>query len=485
MNMPENPESMQLQSRAKRRQSLDMLSRVADVMDSPTPAIYSLADLIMTSLASKSQQTVATTLRLVSTILRKHYPYSMHTLLKTIPVSSSFPTRTIGAHNVEMGMLFQMVAALTGEGRDSAQTYGDHLKDCQGLLESHPCTTKFLGLRGNIFGGTGSSGGEDKLARMHMHTLSPHDPFVRRLVDLLSAFFSNTVETNLVLTCVIVDLAAPAYMRPEGWLYFDPAHYEFPEDLESDNEDDELDTMEEELAAILGDTTLRSTEDLFAEKDRRRLREIKLARRHPRLQRRYAPPIIETLQDLVAQVAAYRKDIPDLDDKLMERRRAFEFTDEINDALASTQTSQPPPPPKQPPPSFSMPMLDPFSARNLILGPDAARGRSQFLSPTPSSRGVSPAMDPNSPFENHIADTTTRRIKVLMPGQKGLHRPPPPESEDGRGEDAPEAAETPPTRTSQQQQGEFTLSHLLTNIMILQVMLSFCWTGVLEGRQCC
>ena len=460
---------MQVQSRAKRRQSLDMLSRAADVMDSPTPAIYSLADLIMTSLASKSQQTVATTLRLVSTILRKHYPYSMHTLLKTVPVSISSPARTIGAHNAEMEMLFQMVAALAGDGRDSAQTYDHHLKDCQGLLESHPCTAKFLGLRGNV-GGCGNSSDEDTLTWVHMHTLSPQDPFLRNLVDLLSSFFSNTVETNLVLTCVIVDLAAPAYMRLEGWLYFDPAHYEFPEDLDSDNEDDELDTMEEELAAILGDTTLLSTKDLFAEKDRRRIREIKLARRHPRLRPRHAPPIIEALQNLVAQIAAYRKDIPDLDDKLMERRRAFEFTDEINDALASTQTPQSLPPPKQPPPSPA-PMLDPFSARNLILGPDAVRGRSQFLSPPPSSRGVSPATDPNSPFENHIADTTTRRIKVLMPGQKGLHLPPPPESEDGKGgEDTPEVHNTLPTaRIAGRQQGEFTLSHLLTNIMILQV----------------
>jgi len=116
-------------------------------------------------------------------------------------------------------------------------------------------------------------------------------------------------------------------------------------------------------------------------------------------------------------------------------------------------------------------MLDPFSARNLILGPDAVRGRSQFLSPPPSSRGVSPATDPNSPIENHIADTTTRRIKVLMPGQKGLHLPPPPESEDGKGgEDTPEVHNTLPTaRIAGRQQGEFTLSHLLTNIMILQV----------------
>jgi hypothetical protein len=471
MNIPENLEPTPPQQRAKRRQSLDLLSKAADIMDNPTPAIYSLADLIMTSLASRSQQTVATTLRLASTILRRHYPYSMHTLLKTLPVASSAPTRTIGAHNAEMEMLFQMVADLTGEGRDATQGYGDHLKDCQALLESHPCTTKFLGLRGSAGAtGGGGGGGEDKLARMHIHTLSPHDPFLGLLVNLLSAFFSNTVETNLVLTCVIIDLAACAYMRPEGWLYFDPETYEFPDEADSDAEEEyELDEMADELAEILGETTLSETDDSFAERDRRRLREIKRARRQPDLSRSgiRPPPIIAALQDLVAQIAAYRKDIPDLDDKLMERRRAFEFTDEINDALQSSS--------KQQTTTTTTPniYLDPFSPRSLVRpSVEKRESRSQFTSGEPRPRAISPAVDPAGPFGDHVADTTQRRIKVLMPGQKGLHMPPPPEDSASIKSSDTETPTRPVTRGSGAAAAageEFTLSHLLTNIMILQV----------------
>jgi hypothetical protein len=433
MNLPERPESPQ--SRAKRRQSLDLLSKAADVVDSPTPAIYSLADLIMTSLQSKSQQTVSATLRLVSTILRKHYQYSMHTLLKTVPVPSNTPTRTIGAHLAEMEMLFQMASDLTGHDKNSSASYDDHIKDCQNLLEGHPCTTKFLGLR---ISSTTSDGrpADDKLSMMHLHTLLPNDPFLRHITDLFSSFFSNTVETNLVLTSVLIDLAACAYMRPEGWLFHHPDTYAYPEDSESDAEEDELESMENELAAILGDSVY-APPDSF-ESDRRRVREIMRARRHPEFTS--APPVMEVLQSLVSQVADYRKEVPDLDDKLMERRRAFEFTEELSEAVSD---------------KFRNP-LDAFTARNLVR-PTTAKS----LRPRGLSRVTQPEA-PSSPFENHIADTTHRRLKVLVPG---LHKPPPKEDEDG---DAMAALMGRPRKESRVQ-GEVSLSHLLTNIMILQV----------------
>ena len=471
MNLPEKPEKIPSPSRAKRRQSLDMLSKAADVVDSPTPAIYSLADLIMTSLSSKSQQTVSATLRLVSTILRKHYPYSMHTLLKTTPVLSRVPARTIGAHNEEMDLLFRMASDLTGQDKNVAQSYEDHIKDCQVLLESHPCTTKFLGLKPATT--AISNGSDDKLAQMHLHTLSPHDPLLRHLVDLLSKFFFNTVETNLVLTCVIVDLAACSYMRPEGWLFYDPAAYEFPGESDSELEgEDGLDSMKDELAEILKDSVFTPEPDLVAERDRRRARDATRARRRPRL--RKPPPVIEALQSLVSQVETYRKAIPELDDKLMVRRRAFEFTDEISEAVSSSQAAQhsPPPPPPPPPPS----------------GPSPPPPRSPLLPPRHPARPAtarsssSGGLDLVSMFENHVADTTQRTIKWMMPGQRVLHLPPPPESgeEGSTREGSVRSSGTADADVGDMHRnmlkgnagGEFTLSHLLTNIMILQVRIS-------------
>ncbi|KAI5779729.1 Retinoic acid induced 16-like protein-domain-containing protein, partial [Geopyxis carbonaria] len=464
MNLPEKPvlESPTI-SMVKRRQSLDLLSQVAKAsseIENPTPAIYNLVDLIMTSLGSKSQQTVSATLRLVSTILRKHYPYSMNTLLKIAPVSSSAPARTIGAHEEELDILFTMVTDLSEE-NNAAQSYEDHLKDCAVLLESHPCSARLLDLKKTFELAGKSSASQDQLARMHMHTISPHDPLLRNLIDLLATFFSNTVETNLVLTCVIIDLAACAWMRPEGWLYFDPATYEFSDDSDSDVDDDaELDEMADELAAILDDSPAFTPPDaISADKERRRQRAIALARRRPRLSR--PPPVIDALQHLVAQARAYRADIPDLDAKLAERRRAFSVTDELNDALLSGPISAaaPPPPPR----------LDAFSPANLVRplsrqdSPTARLGRSLMGSPAPSPmRGVSPHA---SPFGSHIADTAQRRIKILHPGQKGLHRPPPPEESSREGSVKSAGGEEAPAAV---RGAEFSLSHLLTNIMILQ-----------------
>lgn len=147
MNLPEKPlQVLTPKLKAKRRQSIDMLSRAASLEDNPTPAIYSLADLILTSLGSKSQETASSTLRLVSTILRKHYPYAVGTLLKTTPLPSTSPARTIGAYNAEVDLLFNLVTDISPD-NSAALTYEGHLRDILMLLEAHPCSARLLGLK--------------------------------------------------------------------------------------------------------------------------------------------------------------------------------------------------------------------------------------------------------------------------------------------------------------------------------------------------
>jgi len=308
-----------------------------------------------------------------------------------------------------------------------------------------------------------------------MHTLQHSDPLLRN--------------------CVIIDLATCGWMRPEGWLLFDPEAYEYDSPEDSDEEErDELEGMEDELVEIMGDTTTVDNEDeILAEKERQRVRELKRARRQPNMTK--TPPVIQTLQSLVEQIQVYRKEISDLDDKLAERRHAFEFTDELNEALASsplTSTGRTPQQQQQQQPSSFMknPMLESISARNLARPSSATPSRSAgFSTPTRASRGtgrnvmnsatpvrgISPAPNSasSSPFGTHVADTTQRRIKVLQPGQKKLHLPPPPESESREGSIRGDTPTPTPPRDGEDGDGkaverEFTLSHLLTNIMILQ-----------------
>lgn len=476
---PTSPPS-QSPAMARRRRSLDLLSKVAAMDDKPTPDLFNLVDLVLTSLRSRSQQTVSATLRLVSTILRKHHPYSVSTLLKVIPVPGDALVRTIGAHNKEIELLFSLVGDIS-EDKDVSESYGEHLKDNLVLLESHPCSSKLLALKN-------SNGHVDddanprwaKLMDMHTHTIHPNDPLLKNVIDLLNMFFSNTVETNLILTAVIVDLATCSWMRLEGWLLFDPDSYEFEGGDDSD-EDDELEDIENELAEIMG-------EDIFTRKERKRIISLKKANRAPRFTNN--PPILEALQGLVGQIRAYRREIPDLNDKIAERKRAFQFTDELNEALLSSPLSSPPILPVP----IRNPKLDSISPRNLVRPSSAAStstsrqrqlsGGSGSLTPTArssrlpaqitsasSSRGISPAAvaagSPNSPFNSHVADTTMRRIKVLQPGQAGLHLPPPPEGESREGSVRSDAGTA--IIVTLGEEGDFTLSHLLTNIMILQV----------------
>src|SRR5690606_28718721 len=127
---------------ARRRKSLDLLTMASKDDEKSTPELFSLVDLVVTSLRSSSHQTVGATLRLISTILRKHHPYAISTLLKVTPLESDAPRRTIGAHNKEMEFLFSLVNDV-GDFNISA-AFEAHLKDAIMLLESHPCTLEAL-----------------------------------------------------------------------------------------------------------------------------------------------------------------------------------------------------------------------------------------------------------------------------------------------------------------------------------------------------
>ncbi|TGZ85225.1 hypothetical protein EX30DRAFT_314191 [Ascodesmis nigricans] len=485
MNLPEKPLQVLSPSlKAKRRQSIDMLSRAASLEDNPTPAIYSLADLILTTLGSKSPQTASSTLRLISTVLRKHYPYAMSTLLKTTPLSNTAPARTIGAYNTEIDLFFSLVTDIAVE-NSAALTYEGHLRDILTLLESHPCSARLLGLKPSASAPAPALSVNDPMSRMHIHTIAPHDPLLQGLLDILSSFFSNPVETNLVLTAAIIDLGACAWMRPEGWLYFDPNSYIFsssenPHDAadssgdSTSDDDDDLSDMEDELAEILAGTittNVDSREDIFAIKSRHRQSALRRSRLRPDLEASPPPPIVSILRALTQQVQDFRREIADFDERLSEHRNNFEVTDSLSEALNS-------PPPSFPPGSSSAGTaprkIDPFNALSLVTRP---------MSRGPSSTGASTTM--GAPVRRPRAVTTGRDEVMLAPPpvktpRKGIHLPPPPEDDEDEDERKDEGgdeeerayreqARADRKKLEREQEGrKVTLRHVLTNVMILQ-----------------
>ncbi|KAI9702435.1 MAG: hypothetical protein M1836_000915 [Candelina mexicana] len=503
-----------------RRKTLDLLTNFPDMANKPSPSLFSLVDLIISSMRSKSQQTVTATLKLVSVILRRHHGYAVATLLQTLNAVSPDPQRTIGAHNKEMEVLFSLVSTIDGE-TDIDRSYESHLKDNLNLIETHPCSAHLIVMdTGNKLFSQGNSTSSDLTAeakKVSLLSLKPEDPFLQTLLQAMQRFFVNTVEMNLCLTETIIDLAACGHMRLEGWLVVDPARYVYHNGEYEDGHDHEQ-QLDDEIAAITN-KSVDSTEAL----ERRQIDALKQARREPSWAHEHTPPILAVLQSLTDQICTYRFEIPDLDIYLTERRQIFQASDGLTEALASAppsvnrSTQQP----KKPPASIiaakstslRIPTLS--SVTQHMFSPSVSRsssplrGRQQRVSaldgriPTPSSTRrpgqhsltgspvssqrsrIAGSLSPSRRLESAPPKNNSADPKVLM--QKVKVRSAPVHE---RG-DASEISNNGPTEGTAgavndqtsidsgftearidgicaEEKAEVSVSHLLTNIIILQ-----------------
>ena len=319
-------------SAARKRKSMDLATMMQGFQaeDAATPALFNLVDLIQGSLRSSSEQTISVTLQLVSVILRRHHRYAVTTLLWTSQVLSEGSQRTIGAHDLEMDFLLVLAGNIGGDDNFD-EVYENHLKDCMGILESHPCsisliapksavgTSKFTGSQASIPGAPRD---------IRSHTLRPEDPMLKTLLGILATFFTNSIEANLCLTGAIVDLASCGFMRIDGWLLPDPTRYVYDED-----------EAEAENPYFIG------LGDPIEVQERAQLQDLKKARRTPKWDENKIPDLLKQLKTLVDQVSAYRTEIPRFDELLQQRREAFQ--------TASSATSTPIPIRQAPPPRSS------------------------------------------------------------------------------------------------------------------------------------
>ncbi|KAK6501691.1 hypothetical protein TWF481_009517 [Arthrobotrys musiformis] len=341
-------------SMAKRKEALDMLSQISEADSTPTPDLYSLVDLILTGLRSKSQPTIASTLRLVSAMIRKFHPYVAISVLKTTPVAASPKSRTVGMLNHELELLSSFIARISDEDEEDP-TYEAYVSDMSVLVETHPCSVHVLAAK---------LGQRNQAVPTHVcapsiseHIVRPDDPVLVACMRLLESFFGNTVETNLMLTSLLIDMASCCNVSLEKWLLMDASMYhnesanhglydeeeeeeeeggENPFDGESSfgrpiNSDFEISDSEEEDE----DSDDEKEEDFISN----HLRKILAARKPPQ-------PIDDTsffkiLRSLVELVEKYRSQVPNLDIRLFERKHAFKFTESLNEALLNTNALQP------------------------------------------------------------------------------------------------------------------------------------------------
>lgn len=452
----------------RRRESLMLLSGPIAEDDSMTPSLFNLVDLILQSAESRNPQTVIAALKLTTVLLGKNHGHALGSLVKVTNIHHVEPHRTVGSLNAELQTYISLAIDLGGE-NGANEAYESHLKDKLSILESHSCSLKALALPSAALKSTGAFDSEDGPREVGPHHLIPEDPLFKSLLNLLLRFLTNDVETNLALTEAIISLGSCCQLRLEGWLSVNPSDYQF---VESDFD-----------------------ESAFTHEG---LRNMYRANRQPTWDSTAAPKLLACLQQLQSQVDALRADIQDWDEHITNRKDAFRFHEEMNEAMRSATPQKPPRPSTDAPPVGSWtPQLP---TRNTPATPSRSqtpRGRKEGLdlrgtptaSPAPSklgpgnlkaspSRGLSPLPAPQagkrqttlmSDVDANFAsvkrsDFLKRRIRFRRPAgadtvevMLSKYLPPP--------QDEGEAGTTP---EEQDDIREASLLHIVTNVVVLQ-----------------
>ncbi|KAK9478742.1 Retinoic acid induced 16-like protein-domain-containing protein [Lipomyces japonicus] len=280
---------------------------------------FSLARLLVKSLGSSSEQTVIAGVRLISSLVRNHYSHVVNTIFKVDQVNSSngrFESlRTpFTVYNWELEFLTALLVDDSGNsGEIKSQKYDSYLRDARVAVESH----RLLPVNADV----------TVTNRLFKHRISSNDEIWHGLLRLLARFFANSVELNLVVTKVMVELMSCGWLDLRAWMLTDLDNVEitrgkpaYDEDDEDGDEDEDEDVAQVELLDEYADD--RSEDEYWgtAATDRTvnvRVTEIGNGMR--------------VLAQLASKVDGYRNKIPGFDEKLAERRQLLNDNDDEHD----------------------------------------------------------------------------------------------------------------------------------------------------------
>ncbi|KAH9484289.1 Protein FAM160B1 [Psilocybe cubensis] len=363
-DMPPNS-SDDKRAKHRRRQSSAMLLLEMEAPESrketdyfTSMGRYTLKDLLIANLRSKSQPTATSALQLLHTLLKYHPQVAIEKILLVIPDSFatvfphpaivgslrpkvvdtsiteqdedeefrypgaedskdashdssifSQPATTYSTHEREMGLYLALVSRIDpSHNRDSdgfSTGYDHYLHDALMTIQSQPDYWRALE-------------NEDNAAPRFKHRLNVNDPILSLLLESLTTFFSNSPDFNVGLTGVLATLAIHPDRSMSGWILFasneDPFASPKPrysrDTLYDDGDDRSIDfEIEEKLA---NDTNYLPAASMD-EKSK--------------------PVIYTILQGLVNQLERYRQTVENFDKYLLERRQGLLFSENLSDAL--------------------------------------------------------------------------------------------------------------------------------------------------------
>lgn len=478
---------------ARRRKSQTLITNLARGQEKPMPDLFTLVDLILTSLQSHNQQTITATLRLVSVLLCSQHQYAVSSIVKTQSCGGDLPMRTLGAHERDTVVLFSLIEDLV-ENDDLAEIYEAHLQDARTLLELHCCSSSLLHLPNSApaFRTMGRT--------LESHTIKLEDPLITSLFSLLGNFFVNDISTNLGLTQAFATLASCGHTRLEPWLLGGPLRHEISpirefrfDDGSDDSDREDTMTLKDQGTGVRGPHA-----DHTSSSDN-----IRTASREPGRPDSTISPVFAALESLVCQVEKFRREFQEFDTYLEERRHVFRVGEDIDKALANDM-----PPPRRSGdsgrPSVSRirgaPHLGSISERLMSETSSATGSRSSSprgrqlsdpstpkivdrlnhlrISPSPSpSKPGSRAFSPSPLQQDSVASTPLRRVATPMgPGDALRQKIKITTSSFQRDSARDVSSEISSIRSESitsevkhaEESREVTLSHILTNVIILQ-----------------
>ena len=486
---------------AQRRKSQTLISNLAQGQEKPMPDLFTLVDLIQTSLQSRNQQTVTATLRLVSVLLRSQHQYAISSIIKNQPVGHDIPFRTMAAHNRDANILFSLAEDLIDHD-DLGEMYETHLQDARVLLEAHCCSARLLALPDAA--GPNLSSIKEHSSLVQPHLIRMDDPLIKSLVSLLEDFLANDIGTNLSLTQAFSTLASCGNTRLEFWLLGDPVQHEGAGNQETASDDDLDDSENDDTILINSDNTNLASSEVT-------LKPVKLGRSTQELKDTtiFTSPVFAALEDLVQQVERFRRDIHEFDTYLAERRHVFRVGEDIEKAVAndlppsrrSQESSRPShsrvrsvpqigsipkrlmsetssanasrsssPRGRQLNDSSSSTFAGRLNHLRISPSPSPSKPASRTFSPSPLQKDAVPSdPNPSTPPKRAItpigpADALRQNIKLKIRSSSHKNDVPDITSETSSIRSESVAAETKAADGTR----EVTLSHILTNVIILQ-----------------
>ncbi|KAL8672278.1 MAG: hypothetical protein Q9168_003249 [Polycauliona sp. 1 TL-2023] len=446
---------------ARRRKSEALITNDTNMRDHPSPDLLTLTNVLQGYLASRNHQTVTASLRLLTTVLRLWHNMAATKLFRVQRVKAAGKGRPEAIHDHLLDDLYSMAENVLDED-DLEACYDSHLEDAKVSIELHACFVQQL-----TPAETGYSEG-CSLPKGHeqQHMIVAEDPLLTCMLSLLEDFLVNDIEVNLSLSETFAALASCSETSLEGLLLIP-------------------NLKGKSAAPTSGGPTMHSQAPAPDPSD--------------------TSPILTRLGALVERINRLRAEIQDFDIYLSERRHIFRVREEIDEAVAEVpvprarETEE-----GHKAKSRDQPAIGSITERlkassNDISRASSPRGRQQDsverheAQPTSLVRRLnqlrlSPSRGPSRRLERQYSPSPLRRTSVSSRTSSGLPSPrgPPDMLErkirlkthtEGRwtlresidsetGSVCSETIGAGPGATEAMK--EISLSHLLTNVVILQ-----------------